>query len=176
MKFVFVNGRVAIIVRYWEQRTDRVVDDGTVDGGARVELRRVAQLTGPGHRAGNGGFSVLPVSDGLWRADLFMILTEPGTPGFHYHPNFENNDVGDRFDDDLIRVDPVKMGRRATGRHRHPPAEAGCGRPRVVSGSRRAPPGDATDHHRRRGVHGTASRRAVGGPRTSAMTRASAAE
>jgi hypothetical protein len=108
MKFVFVNGRVAIIVRYWEQRTDRVVDDGTVDGGARVELRRVEQLTGPGHRAGNGGFSVLPVSDGLWRADLFMILTEPGTPGFHYHPNFENNDVGDRFDDDLIRVDPVR--------------------------------------------------------------------
>ena len=107
MKYVFVNGRVAIIVRYWEQRTDRVVDDGTVDGGARVEVRRVEELTGPGHRAGNAGFSVLPVSDGLWRADLFMILTEPGVPGFHYHPRFEHNDVGDRFDDELLRTDPV---------------------------------------------------------------------
>jgi len=106
VKFVFVNGRVAIVVRYWEQAIDRIVE-GIVDGGARVEVRRVEQLTGPGHRAGNAGFSVLPVSDGLWRADLFMVINQPGTPCFHYHPHFANNDVGDRYDEDLLTNDPV---------------------------------------------------------------------
>ena len=103
MKFVFVNGRVAIIVRYWEQR------DKIVEGGARVELRRVEQVEGRNHRAGAAGFTVLPVSDGgLWRADLFMVLTDPGTPCFHYHPQVEHDDVGERFFDDELTADPAK--------------------------------------------------------------------
>jgi hypothetical protein len=101
MKYVFVNGRVAVIVRYWEQR------DSVVDGGARVELRRVEQVEGAAHRAGAAGFTVLPVADGgLWRADLFMVLSEPGTPCFHYHPAFEHNDVGPRFTEDELTADP----------------------------------------------------------------------
>ena len=103
MKFVFVNGRVAISVRYWEERGE------VTDGGARVELRRVEQVEGPNHRAGAAGFTVLPVSDGgLWRADLFMVLSDPGTPCFHYHPRFGNNDVGDRFFEDELTADPAK--------------------------------------------------------------------
>lgn len=103
MKFVFVNGRVAIIVRYWEQR------DKTVEGGARVELRRIEQVEGRSHRAGAAGFTVLPVSDGgLWRADLFMVLTEPGTSCFHYHPHVEHDDVGERFFEDELTGDPAK--------------------------------------------------------------------
>ena len=43
---------------------------------------------------------------GLWRADLFMVLSDPGTPCLHYHPQFENNDVGDRFFDDELTADP----------------------------------------------------------------------
>jgi hypothetical protein len=101
MKYVFVNGRVAVIVRYWEQQGP------VTDGGARVELRRVEQIEGANHRAGAAGFTVLPISDGgLWRADLFMVLSDPGTPCFHYHPHFENNDVGERFNADDLTADP----------------------------------------------------------------------
>lgn len=103
MKFVFVNGRVAISVRYWEERGD------VIDGGARVELRRVEQVEGSKHRPGAAGFTVLPISDGgLWRADLFMVLSDPGTPCFHYHPRFENDDVGRRFFEDKLTADPTK--------------------------------------------------------------------
>ena len=101
MKFVFVNGRVAVTVRYWEERGE------VTDGGARVELRRVDQVEGLNHRAGAAGFTVLPVSNGgLWRADLFMVLSDPGTPCFHYHPRFENNDVGKRCFEDELTADP----------------------------------------------------------------------
>jgi hypothetical protein len=101
MKYVFVNGRVAVIVRYWEQHGP------VVDGGARVELRRVEQVEGENHRPGAAGLTVLPISDGgLWRADLFMVLSEPGTPCFHYHPKFEHNDVGHRFELDDLTASP----------------------------------------------------------------------
>jgi hypothetical protein len=101
MKYVFVNGRVAVIVRYWEQHGP------VVDGGARIELRRVEQVEGDRHRAGAAGFTVLPVSDGgLWRADLFMVLSEPGTPCFHYHPQFRNDDVGPRCTEDDLTANP----------------------------------------------------------------------
>lgn len=103
MKFVFVNGRVAIVVRYWEQREE------AVEGGARIELRRVEPVEGRKHRAGAAGFTVPPVSDGgLWRADLFMVLTDPGMPCFHYHPRFEHDDVGERFFRDELTADPAR--------------------------------------------------------------------
>lgn len=101
MKFVFVNGRVAIVVRYWEEPAS------IVDGGARVELRRVDQVEGRNHRPGAAGFTVGSVSDGgLWRADLFAVLDEPGRPCFHYHPKFEHDDVGERDFDDALGDDP----------------------------------------------------------------------
>lgn len=101
VKYVFVNGRVAIIVRYWEQH------GVAVDGGARVELRRVDQLEGEKHRPGAAGLAIGPISDGgLWRADLFMVLSEPGTACFHYHPKFEHGDVGERHDEPDLSADP----------------------------------------------------------------------
>jgi hypothetical protein len=101
MKYVYVNGRLAIIVRYWEQH------GAAVDGGARVELRRVSQLEGPNHRPGAAGLAIGPISDGgLWRADLFMILSEPGKSCFHFHPHFENGDVGERHEEDALTADP----------------------------------------------------------------------
>jgi hypothetical protein len=110
MKIVFVNGRLAVIVRYWEQHGP------VVDGGARVELRRVDQLEGENHREGAAGLAVRPISEGgLWRADLFMILSEPGTSCFHYHPQFENGDVGERFEDADLTADPRAWVERQLG-------------------------------------------------------------
>jgi hypothetical protein len=101
VKFLFVNGRVAIIVRYWEQRAQ------TVEGGARVELRRVEEAVGRNPVPGSAGLTVGPISDGgLWRADLFVLLTEAGTSCFHYHPKFEFDDVGERFFDKGLEADP----------------------------------------------------------------------
>ena len=101
MKYVFVNGRVAVTIRYWEQR------GADIEGGARVDIRRVEQVEGPGHRAGAAGFKVGSVGDGgIWRADLFVVLSDGGKPCFHYHPRFRDSDVGDRFDDDLLGTDP----------------------------------------------------------------------
>ena len=101
MKYAFVNGPVAIVVRYWEEHGD------AVDGGARVEVRRVERVVGEHDRPGAAGFAVRPVADGgLFRADLFMILSEPGQPCFHFHPQFEDGDVGERFFDDELTADP----------------------------------------------------------------------
>lgn len=102
MKMTFVNGRLSIVVRYWEEHIGPIVD-----GGVRVELRRVSEVTGRKHRAGAAGFTVAPVSDGgLWRADLFAVLTEPGKHSFHFHPEPANDDVGKRMWDDDLRCDP----------------------------------------------------------------------
>jgi hypothetical protein len=102
MKYIFVNGRVAIVVRYWEQS-----GGGVAEGGARVDLRRVEQVEGRQHREGAAGLTVAPVGDGgIWRADLFMVLSEPGTSRFHYHPKFTDGDVGDRFTADDLTADP----------------------------------------------------------------------
>jgi hypothetical protein len=104
MKYVFVNGRAAIVIRYWEER------GRLADGGARVEIRRVEQVEGPRHRPGAAGFTVGPVGGGtgIWRADLFMVLSQPGTPCFHYHPQFESDDVGERVFEPDMAADPRK--------------------------------------------------------------------
>lgn len=96
MKSVFVNGRVAIVVRYWEEPP---LPDapGIVEVGARVEVRRVEQVVGRAHRPGAAGLTVRPISDGgIWRADLFVALTSPPAPRFHYHAQFGDDEVGPR--------------------------------------------------------------------------------
>jgi hypothetical protein len=101
VKYVFVNGRVAVMIRYWEQRA------AAVEGGARVDIREVTQVEGEIHRPGAAGFTVGPVTDGgIWRADLFVVLNDGGTPCFHYHPEFRDGDVGDRFDEPELAADP----------------------------------------------------------------------
>lgn len=101
MKYVFVNGRVAIIVRYWVQQ------GVATDGGARVEIRRVDSVPGREDRPGTAGLRVGSVGDGgIWRADLFMVLSEPGRPVFHFHPKFEDGDVGERYEDPELDADP----------------------------------------------------------------------
>jgi hypothetical protein len=98
VKFAWFFGRVALIVEYFEQ-----IGPDEIEGGARVEIRRVQKELIAGASAAVSGFRVLPVSDGIWRADLFHLLNQPGdNPIYHYHPNFHDGDVGERqFDPGL---------------------------------------------------------------------------
>ncbi len=98
VKYAWIFGRVAVLVEYFEQ-----IGPDEIEGGARVEVRRVEKELIPGAPAAVAGFRVLPVSEGIWRADLFHLLNRPGDhPIYHYHPNFGDGDVGEReFDLDL---------------------------------------------------------------------------
>ncbi len=101
MKVVFVNGRLAIIVEYWEQHSAQI------ESGARVELRSVQPVLGRTDRLGTEGFSVGSIGDaGLWRADLFAVVSQPGTPAFHYHSHLADGDVGGRELDRRLDRDP----------------------------------------------------------------------
>jgi len=94
----FIFGPVAVTVGYWEQR------GAEVEAGARVEVRRVEYEQIPGAPGGVAGLRLMPVTHGIWRADLF---TGPQGAVYHYHPAFRDGDVGSRFLDDGLTRDPV---------------------------------------------------------------------
>ena len=98
MLHAWIFGPVIITVGYWEQIGVET------EIGSRVEIRRVQPETIPGAANGVAGFRVMPVSEGIWRADLF---TGPNGPIYHYHPNFEKGDVGERSLDPALTADPV---------------------------------------------------------------------
>jgi hypothetical protein len=98
---VYVFGPIAITAGHWVQRG---VD---TESGARVEIRRVENEDIPGAPAGVAGLRLLPVSEGIWRADLFRNQDDEII--YHYHPHFEKGDVGQRFFDDLLTADPVEF-------------------------------------------------------------------
>src|SRR4051794_35621322 len=95
----FIVGPIAITAGHWVQRGVET------ESGARVEIRRVAYEEIPGAPAGVAGLRLLPVIDGIWRADLFR--NQDGEIIYHYHPHFEKGDVGERFFDDQLTADPV---------------------------------------------------------------------
>jgi len=99
MLHAFITGPIAITVGYWVQRGVEI------ESGARVEIRRVEREEVPGAAAGVAGLRLLPVSAGIWRADLFR--DQDGNVVYHYHPRFEKGDVGERFFDDQLTADPV---------------------------------------------------------------------
>ena len=99
MLHAFIFGPIAVTVGYWVQRG---VD---TESGARVEIRRVEYDDIPGAPAGVAGLRLLPVSAGIWRADLFR--DQDGGIIYHYHPHFEKGDVGERSLDDRLTADPV---------------------------------------------------------------------
>lgn len=105
--YAYLVGPVAITVRYWEEVGAEA--DAEVEGGARVEVRRVEAATGRAHRRGAEGFTVLPVAEGgLWRADLFTRVDPPdGESRYHHHPSFRDDDVGERDFDEAMAADPV---------------------------------------------------------------------
>jgi hypothetical protein len=99
MLHAYVAGPIAITVGHWVQK------GAETESGARVEIRRVEQEEITGAAAGVAGFRILPVSAGIWRADLFR--DQDGRVIYHYHPHFEKGDVGERFFDDQLTADPV---------------------------------------------------------------------
>jgi hypothetical protein len=99
MLHAFITGPIAITAGYWVQR------GADTESGARVEIRRVDREEIPGAPAGVAGLRLLPVSAGIWRADLFR--DQDGNVIYHYHPLFEKGDVGERFFDDQLTADPV---------------------------------------------------------------------
>ena len=99
MLTAYIFGPIAITAGYWVQRG---VD---TESGARVEIRRVEQEDIPGAPAGVAGFRLLPVSAGIWRADLFR--DQDDNVIYHYHPHFEKGDVGERSFDGQLTADPA---------------------------------------------------------------------
>jgi hypothetical protein len=99
MLHAYVVGPIVITVGHWVQRG---VD---TESGARVEIRRVEYEEIAGAAPGVAGLRFLPVSEGIWRADLFR--DQDGEVIYHYHPHFENGDVGERFFDDSLTADPI---------------------------------------------------------------------
>ena len=99
MLHAYIIGPIAITAGHWVQR------GADTESGARVEIRRVEHEDIPGAPAGVAGLRLLPVSAGIWRADLFR--DQDGNVIYHYHPNFEKGDVGERSFDDRLTADPV---------------------------------------------------------------------
>jgi hypothetical protein len=99
MLHAYIVGPIAITAGHWVQRG---VD---TESGARVEIRRVEHEEIRGAPAGVAGLRLMPVSEGIWRADLFR--DQDGKVIYHYHPHFEKGDVGERFFDDQLTADPV---------------------------------------------------------------------
>jgi hypothetical protein len=98
MLHAWVFGSVAITVGYWEQHGVEV------DYGARVEIRRVVPDEVPDAAPGVAGIRLLPISEGIWRADLFR---NRHGPIHHHHPAFADGDVGMRHLDDTLSADPT---------------------------------------------------------------------
>jgi hypothetical protein len=99
MLYAFITGPIVVTAGHWVQRGVET------ESGARVEIRRVEREEIPGAPAGVAGLRFLPVSAGIWRADLFR--DQDGEVVYHYHPRFEKGDVGERFFDDQLTADPV---------------------------------------------------------------------
>ena len=99
MLHAYIFGPIVITAGDWVQR------GAETESGARVEIRRVEYEALEGAPAGVAGLRFLPVSEGIWRADLFR--NQDGEIVYHYHPHFEKGDVGQRFFDDQLTADPV---------------------------------------------------------------------
>jgi len=99
MLHAFIFGPIAITAGYWIQR------GRDTESGARVEIRRVDYEEIPGAPAGVAGLRFLPISEGIWRADLFRDQDDRIV--YHYHPHFETGDVGERSFDERLTTDPV---------------------------------------------------------------------
>jgi hypothetical protein len=121
MEYMFVFGPVAVTVTRCEVRFER-----ECEAGARVELRRAEVV--PGNREGNEGLRVLPVAEGgIWRADLLTVVDPPtNEPRYHYHPEYDSGDVGERVFDPQLTADPPGWAMRRLGDFRSLLVESGA--------------------------------------------------
>lgn len=88
MKHIVALSCTAVIMRHWFEID---LDDTSMEHGARIELRELAQHA---HRGSESAAQLITADRPLWRADLFDRLADkPGSYGVaHFHPRFADNE------------------------------------------------------------------------------------
>ena len=102
MQHILAFSRCAVIVRHWFEID---LDDASMEHGARIELRELADQP---RRGTESAAQIITVDRPLWRADLFDRLTdEPGRFGVaHFHPEFSGVEPSVRFWDPDLTARP----------------------------------------------------------------------
>jgi hypothetical protein len=110
MRTVVVIGPIAVTTEYWEEHQE----DGTIETGCRLELRRVADVRPPAPPPVPRRDAVYwEVGDHLWRADLFgEVNGVTDWEAAHYHPTFTGLVPCDRVFDPTIAADPYAWAER----------------------------------------------------------------
>jgi len=102
VQYILALSRSAVTIRHWFEIN---LDDASLEHGARIEIRELAQHP---HRGSESASQLTTVDRPLWRADLFDRLADP--PGAfsaaHYHPRFTGNEPSARFWDAALTADP----------------------------------------------------------------------
>jgi hypothetical protein len=98
----FVYSRVAVLVRHWFEVG---LDDGVLEHGARLELRRLEPQP---HRGTESAAQRIVIDRPVWRADLFDRLDRPAGSfsAAHFHPRFDGDEPCDRVWRPEIKADP----------------------------------------------------------------------
>jgi hypothetical protein len=104
----FVFSRVGVLVRHWFEID---LDDGSMEHGARLELRL---LEPEPHRGTESAAQRFVLDRPVWRADLFDRLGDPaGTFSVaHFHPHFDGNEPSERAWSPEIKADPWSWAQR----------------------------------------------------------------
>lgn len=102
MLHVLALSRSAVTIRHWFEIN---LDDGSMEHGARIEVRRLRDQQ---HRGSESASQLVTVDETLWRADLFDQLAGPaGTfAAAHYHPEFAASEPCARVWDTRLTADP----------------------------------------------------------------------
>jgi hypothetical protein len=102
VQHILALSRSAVTIRHWFEIN---LDDASMEHGARIEIRELAQHA---HRGSESASQLTTVDRPLWRADLFDRLADP--PGSfsaaHYHPRFTGNEPSARCWDAALTADP----------------------------------------------------------------------
>jgi hypothetical protein len=102
VQHILALSRSAVTIRHWFEIN---LDDASMEHGARIEIRELAQHP---RRGSESASQLTTVDRPLWRADLFDRLADP--PGSfsaaHYHPRFAGNEPCARCWDTALTADP----------------------------------------------------------------------
>jgi hypothetical protein len=92
----------AVVARHWFEID---LDDASMEHGARVELRLLAEQP---HRGSESAAQLITADRALWRADLFDRLGDvPGSFAVaHYHPEFSGDEPCARTWDAQLTASP----------------------------------------------------------------------
>jgi hypothetical protein len=102
MMHIVALSRTAVIMRHWFEID---LDDASMEHGARIELRELAEHP---HRGSESAAQLISADRPLWRADLFdRLADEPGSYAVaHFHPQFSGNEPCSRHWDPKLAASP----------------------------------------------------------------------